>query len=73
MCFKLSMQLQPMGNQAAASVDAGSGLRRVLLVDDEAGILDLFGMILRNADIRCERLSTAPPDSGSLRAPRGIS
>src|SRR5271156_345154 len=42
------MQLQPMGEQATAG-DAGPSLRRVLLVDDEAGILDLFGMILRNA------------------------
>jgi CheY-like chemotaxis protein len=43
------MQFEPTGDQATPSDDAESGLRKVLLVDDEAGILDLFGMILRNA------------------------
>src|ERR1700677_3336558 len=43
------MQFEPMDDQATPSDDAESGLRKVLLVDDEAGILDLFGMILRNA------------------------
>ena len=35
--------------KAPVEDDVDSGMRRVLLIDDEASIVDLFGMILRNA------------------------